>query len=205
MKSLFRTIFTLAPVAFLMGPISADPAPQPPVIFTQGLQGTFAADWQGVAGRIYFMQWSTDLIAWQYAPFLDFGDGMHSRGFASSTDKFFVRLFMVDFPEIASLAEAQEADFDGDGFSNLFELTVLSTSPWRVDTDSNGIADGADSPDGDSVPDAWEMFYFGNLTTVNAGNAAGYQQMFLEGRNPLVSTVPDGLNSLGLTIHTPME
>ncbi len=154
MKPNFKTILTLTPVVFLMGPISADPAPQPPVIFTQGLQGTFAADWQGVAGRIYFMQWSTDLVTWEYTPFLDFGDGMHSRGLESSTDKFFVRLFTVDDPAITSLDEAMNADFDGDGLSNVFELT-FGYNPYSTASTAGGN-DNALDPEGDGMTNATE-------------------------------------------------
>ena len=154
MKPLFKTIFTLAPVAFLLGPLSAEPTPQPSVIFTQGLQGTFAVDWQGVAGRIYFMQWSTDLVAWQYAPFLDFGDGMHSRGFESSTDKFFTRLRMVDDPAITSLDEALNADSDSDGLSNIFELT-FGYNPYNTASTAEGN-DNALDPDGDGLTNATE-------------------------------------------------
>lgn len=154
MKPLFKTILTLAPVAFLIVPIAAVPAPQPPVIFTQGLQGTFAADWQGVTGRIYFMQWSTDLTSWQYTPFLDFGDGMHSHGLESSTDKFFVRLFTVDDSAITSLDEAMSADLDSDGLSNIFEL-AYGYDPFNAASTAGGN-DNALDPDGDGLTNSTE-------------------------------------------------
>ena len=140
MKTCSKTLIVFAPALFLMWPLSADPAPQAQVILTKSLEGTFATDWQGVAGRIYFMQWSTDLLAWRYSPFLDFGDGMHSYGFESSTDQFFVRLKCIDDPEITSLDEAMEADFDGDGLSNIFEV-AFGYDPY----DASSTADGADS------------------------------------------------------------
>lgn len=154
MKPNFKTILTLAPVAFLMGPVTAAPAPQPPVIFTHGLENTFAADWEGVAGRIYFMQWSTDLVAWEFTPFLDFGDGMHSRGMESSTDKFFVRLFTVDDPAITSLEQAMNADSDGDGLSNIFELT-FGYDPFNTASTADGN-DNALDPDGDGMTNTTE-------------------------------------------------
>lgn len=154
MKTLFKTILTLALMTFLMGAISADPIPQPQVIFTQGLQRTFAADWQGIERRIYFLQWSTDLVTWQYAPFLDFGDGMHSRGLESSTDKFFVRLFTVDDPAITTLEEAMNADFDGDGLSNIFELTY-GYDPFNAASTPDGN-DNALDPDGDGLSNSTE-------------------------------------------------
>ena len=151
-----KIIAALVPAVLLMGPISADPAPQPQVIFTQGLQGTFAADWQGVAGRIYFMQWSTELGGWRYAPFIDFGDGMHSRGLDSSSDKLFVRLHCIDDLEITSLGEAMNADFDGDGLSNLYEVT-FGFDPFDGTSNPNGMADPDGDPDGDGLTNAQEL------------------------------------------------
>jgi len=154
MKSFHKTLVALVPVAFLVGPISADMAPQPQVIFTNCQQGTFAADWQGVAGRIYFMQWSLDLQNWLYAPFIDFGDGMHSRGLAGSAPKGFFRLKQIDDSGITSLDEAMNADFDGDGLSNIFEVTY-GYDPF----DSASTADGNDNaldPEGDGMTNSTE-------------------------------------------------
>jgi hypothetical protein len=154
MKTIGKTITVLIPAAFLIGPISADMAPQPQVIFTLGLENTFAADWQGVAGRVYFMQWSLDLETWFYAPFIDFGDGMHSRGMAGTSDKGFYRLHCVDDPEIASLDEAMNADFDGDGLSNIFEVTY-GYGPYDTASTSGGN-DNALDPEGDGMTNATE-------------------------------------------------
>lgn len=67
-----------------MGPGAADPGPQPQLEFNPAAPGTWAADWSGVEGRTYFLQWSLDLSTWYYAPFIHFGDGVHSRGCAIS-------------------------------------------------------------------------------------------------------------------------
>jgi len=154
MKPFFKTIVVLVPLSFLSGPLAADLAPQPQVVFTQCLQGTFAADWQGVAGRTYLMQWSLDLMSWQYVPFIDFGDGMHSRGLASSSDKFFFRLHYGDFPEITSLDEAMNADFDSDGLTNIFEVT-FGYDPFNANSTADG-ADNALDPEGDGMTNATE-------------------------------------------------
>ncbi len=140
---------------FLIGPISADMAPQPQPVFSQGPQkNTYAMDWQGVAGRIYFMQRSVDLANWQYFPFIDFGDGMHSRGIVSLTDKGFFRLKCVDDPEITSLEQAQNADFDGDGLSNIFEL-AFGSNPFDADSTPGGPDNGPD-PEEDGMTNATE-------------------------------------------------
>lgn len=149
MKHICKTIAVLVPVSLLTGPISADMAPQPPMSFNKVAQGTFAADWQGVEGRTYFMQWSLDLVTWQYAPVIDFGDGMHSLGIDSSTDKAFYRLHYGDYPEITSLDEARNADFDGDGLSNIFEVT-FGYDPF------NSGGDNALDPDADGMSNSTE-------------------------------------------------
>lgn len=154
MKSSCKTMTALAPLALLLGPVAADMAPQPPVSFTQAAPGTFAADWQGVAGRVYFMQWSLDLQTWLYAPFIDFGDGMHSRGVAGSAPKGFYRLHCVDDPEITSLDEARNADFDGDGLSNIFEVT-FGYGPYDTASTAGGN-DNALDPESDGMTNATE-------------------------------------------------
>ena len=125
------------------------PAPQPPLAFTRGLQGTFNADWQGVAGRAYFMEWSLDLGTWTFAPFIDFGEGAHGRGLESDADRFFVRLRYGDFENITSLDEAMAADFDGDGLSNIFEVT-FGYDPFEDESTIDG-PDASLDPDGDGL------------------------------------------------------
>jgi hypothetical protein len=154
MNPVCKTITALVPVAFLIGPTSADMAPQPQVAFTQAAPGTFAADWQGVTGRVYFMQWSLDLETWFYAPFMDFDDGMHSRGLAGSAPKSFFRLHYGDYPGITSLDEAMNADFDGDGLTNIFEVT-FGYSPYNANSTVDG-ADNALDPEGDGMTNATE-------------------------------------------------
>ena len=121
----------------LCGALGADPTPQPQVSFTQGTSGTWNAEWAGVDGRTYFCQWSLDLATWQYAPFMEFGEGVKSRGLASDSQKFFIRLFTVDDPSVTSLDEAMAADFDGDGLSNIYEVTY-GHNPY-VHTESGGL------------------------------------------------------------------
>jgi hypothetical protein len=142
-------------IAALSCPVAGDPEPQPQMEFTQGLQGTFNADWDGVAGRTYFTQFSLDLQTWHYAPFIDFGDGEHRRGCRSSSDKFFLRLHYGDYSGIDSLDDAMNADFDGDGMSNVFEVTY-GYDPF----DQESTVDGPDAsldPDGDGLGNSSEQ------------------------------------------------
>ncbi len=154
MKHSSKFMVTLMSVALLSGPGFAEMAPQPQVVFSKGLENTFAADWQGVAGRVYFMQWSLDMQTWLYAPFIDFGDGMHSRGLAGTAPKAFFRLRCLDDPAITSLEEAMNADFDGDGLSNIFELT-FGYDPFDTASTEDGD-DNALDPDGDGLTNATE-------------------------------------------------
>jgi hypothetical protein len=134
--------------------VGGDPSPQPQMRFTQGLQGTFNADWEGVAGRTYFTQFSMNLIDWHYAPFIDFGDGEHKRGIESDADKFFLRLHYGDFPGINSLDDAMNADFDGDGLSNIFEVTH-GYDPFDFESTMDG-PDASLDPDGDGLGNSVE-------------------------------------------------
>lgn len=140
-----------------------DPAPQPQIDFTQSLQGTFNADWEGVAARTYFMQFSTNLVDWYFAPFIDFGDGQHNRGIDSDSDKFFLRLKFGDFPGINSLDDAMNADFDGDGLSNIFEVTH-GYDPFDVESTIDG-ADASVDPDTDGLGNSIELSHGTNPMT----------------------------------------
>lgn len=157
MKSIFRPrLLSFACLMAFAAKAGGDMAPQPRMDFTQGLQGTFNADWQGVGARTYFMQFSMDLRTWHYAPFIDFGDGEHNRGIESDADKFFLRLHYGDFPGINSLDDAMNADFDGDGLSNIFEV-MNGYNPFDTDSDDNGVPDSAEDLDEDGMLTLYEQ------------------------------------------------
>jgi len=147
--------------------LAADPLPQTQVSLTQGSSNTWNADWVGVTGRTYFVQVSTDLVSWSFAPSVDFGSGLKSLGVDSGgVPKFFLRLKFADVPWVASLQQARDADLDGDGIPNWYEVETIGTDPFSKtsaggDSDSDGLADG------------WEMFYFNNLTAAGSGNPDG--------------------------------
>lgn len=134
---------------------NSDPAPQPQLEFTQGGLGTFNADWQGVAGRAYFMQFSLDLVDWHFAPFMHFGEEEQHRGIESNAEKFFLRLNYIDVEGINSLDDAMNADFDGDGLSNIFEVTH-GYDPFDIQSTMDG-ADASHDPDGDGLGNAAEQ------------------------------------------------
>lgn len=133
----------------------SDPVPQAQVNFYPAGQGTFKADWEGVAGRTYFMQFSLDLVNWHYAPFIDFGGGGQSRGIHSTAEKFFIRLSYLDEPNITNLDEAMAADQDEDGLSNVFEVTH-GYSPFNAESTIDGL-DASVDPDTDGLGNAEEL------------------------------------------------
>ena len=148
----------LLAVAYGSSPmLFADPAPQPPVSFTEGTSGTWNMDWAGVTDRTYFLLGSQDLVSWDYAPMVEFGDGMKSFGMGTGgADKYFVRLQYTDDPGVTSLEEAREADFDMDGIPNYFEI-IHGFNP----TSTNGDEGATGDPDGDG---------FGNLAEYQFGS-----------------------------------
>lgn len=169
MNPIIRFTMPLACLAGFTTMVGGDPTPQPQMSFTPGLQGTFNADWEGVAGRTYFTQFSMDLETWHYAPFIDFGDGEHNRGMASDSDKFFLRLRYGDFAEYTSLDEAMNGHLDGDGLSNIFEVTY-GYDPFEEESTSEG-PDASLDPDEDGLSNTSEQ-------------AAGSEPMVKD--NPLV-------------------
>ena len=126
--------FILVTVA---GSLTAEPEAQPQMSITEGASNSWNFDWEGIAGRTYFFQYSLDLINWENAPFIDYGEGIHSYGMSCSTDKMFFRLLYID-PETD---DPIPADTDGDGLSDYDEI-MLGTSPTNPDSDGNGISDG---------------------------------------------------------------
>ena len=94
--------------------------------------------WEGVVDRTYFLQWSNDLVDWNYHPFLQKGDGtMLEFSFELNGGDFF-RLKYTDVPVDDPLI----ADFDFDGASNGDELFSLNTDPFVFeDIDSDGVSD----------------------------------------------------------------
>ena len=176
MKSTFLSRLILA-TAIGTGSTAADPEvempPQPQVSFTVGSSNTWNADWVGIEKRVYFFQWSLDLVTWQFAPFMEFGTGTKSRGCEASAPKFFVRLVYYDDPNIESLEQAMNADFDGDGVSNFDEINVLGTNPMLFSTNGSGISDGAQDWDGDGISNADEVALGLDPDENNTGGASG--------------------------------
>lgn len=98
--------------------------------------------WYGHDERTYFVQISDPndhLRKWTWAPIIETGnDEDISYEVDGTADKSFFRLCFTDEPT----ADPDGGDFDGDGLSNLAEVTIHQTNPLKADTDGDGLFDG---------------------------------------------------------------
>lgn len=106
---------------------------------TTGAQaGDFTVSWWGKTGRTYFVQQSFDLMTWQYVPVVMSGaEDVSGLNFSCSETRQFWRLRYTD---LSTGGNAETADFDGDGLTNLEEAT-LGTDPFNPDSDGDGVND----------------------------------------------------------------
>ncbi len=156
-----RALIRSAVLVLLSGSAMADLPAQPQVSFTAGSGSTWNADWTGVSGRTYFAQGSVDLVHWEFLPVLEFGGGLKGAGIdTEGAPKYFYRLKYIDAGWVTTEQEARDADFDGDGIPNWFEVEEIGSDPLDKnsaggDSNSNGLSDG------------WERFHFGALGIAN--------------------------------------
>jgi hypothetical protein len=186
---IMKTRFFTLPLSLLLSITLAYSQAQPSATVTPRGANNYDIAWAGVAGRTYFIEFSTDLVNYHYLPTMDYGAGQHSYGMHSSTDKGFMRLHYVDASWITNLQQARDADFDGDGISNAFEVETIFSNP--MDAESRG-GDSENGGVGDGLADAWELFYFGNLTSADPsaiGQADGLTNKEKSdlGLNPLIN------------------
>jgi len=99
--------------------------------------GDWNLDWNGVGGRFYTLQFSLDLVTWEYFPAIEYGTGAHMFGFSSSAPKTFIRLHYMD----VSTSNPLGGDIDGDGLTNQQEVYTYGTNPFHSDTDGDGLVD----------------------------------------------------------------
>mgnify|MGYP000710612681 CR=1 FL=1 len=156
-----RLLFLLAPV-LCVGSVHGQEQSTP--VLSAGVSNTWNVEWPSTNGRTYFLQHSDDLLRWQYLPAIEFGTNqIIGYGFASSSDRFFLRLKYTDEPT----ADPDGDDFDGDGLSNWAEVGVHGTDPFQWDTNGDGLSDGAsvgtgfdpasDDVDGDGITNLEEL------------------------------------------------
>jgi|GEM_PF-2405064 len=115
--------------------------PQPAPFCTGGgpfVPGT--VNWQGVPGRTYQMQWSTDLQNWSYLPLTEEGAGAKSYGTMFSSNKAFTRLLCSD--ETPDLAK---------GTSWAPPLLTV-TGQWKVSTIAQNSSTGGGAQAASMLP-----------------------------------------------------
>lgn len=210
MKPTLRWIFGAALVAVLSQVLAADTD----ITLSQGTAGTWIADWNGETERTDFFQWSLDLHDWHFAPLIEYGAGVKSYGFTSSTDKFFVRLEHAYIPS----ADPEGDDYDYDGLSNSDEVTLYDTDPLLWDTDGDGLSDdweiannldprddgsinpdngAAGDPDGDGVINLHEYWNGGNphLSDTDGDGLSDGDELYIYGTSlSEADSDGDGLN-----------
>lgn len=113
----------------------------PPSVSYDSFNGVLQFDWQSPRKRTFFPQASIDLTNWDYVGALHFGQGSHTGTIETNAAKAFFRLQHSDLP-VDTEAEAETADFDLDGLTNLVELQETHTDPLGSDTDGDGLPDG---------------------------------------------------------------
>lgn len=105
--------------------------------------GAQVLTWWGRTGRTYFVQQSFDLVTWTYVPVIrDGAAAVDGLNFACTDPRQFWRLRHTD-AATGGLAAA-DADFDGDGVSNMDELNAL-IDPFNRDTDGDHYSDGVET------------------------------------------------------------
>ncbi len=178
--------------------------------------------WYGDADRSYFLQISEPsdpLKTWFWAPLIEAGnDEDISFEVDGTADKGFFRLHYTN--QLPGSGQTLEnADFDGDGFSNLYEITLrprpggivgfptlspnIQTNPLRTDTDSDGLSDVWEEDNGLDPTDN------GSRNSNNGPNGDpdldGLSNLYeyWSGADPqLADTDGDGINDLDeVTIH----
>lgn len=128
--------------------------------------------WEGKPLETYFFKVTDNLQDWLYLPSLQYGQALDGSPWeilvVENEDdplplKQFFQVAAVDIP-LLSNQEAEDADYDGDGLPNLFELeSSPQTDPLAWDSDGDGIGDGGVDSDGNGLADQWEIAHFGSI------------------------------------------
>jgi len=178
-----------------VAPVRAQ-TPQAPLVITK--QGAnWKISWLTQLGRTYFVQSSTDLVHWEYANYIDYGDG-------SSVPLWFLTTANAGVHHYYRLkySDSTSQDYDGDGLSNDDEIDVHHTDPFNPDTDGDTIGDGAEvnaslnptQPD-DASPGiyvlAWQRLEDAQLSPV------GWSSQIRDSSNNPTAPLPNAYRKLG--------
>lgn len=174
-------------ISMLVGSISVGQVPN-----VEDTQAGNSISWNGIAGRVYFIESSVDLKTWSFFTVVKSGAGLHTYVAPDNGEKeIFYRLQYTDSQSQDPLSE----DFDGDGISSSEELqSNPQSNPLKLDSNDDGVDDGGlVDRDGDGIPTAWELANgFNPLVPNSDADLAYYLQ--------LTST-----SSTHLELHTPLK
>jgi Bacterial TSP3 repeat len=136
-----RILYFLLFITGLSTSALAQYAPQDtPCMSATSSPGVFTLTYPSVAGRVYFLQVSTDLQTWNYCPVVQLGDGgIKPWLICSESSRAFARL---EYSLDNIFTAGDTGDMDGDGLTNLAEITTHHTQPGNSDTDGDGYTDG---------------------------------------------------------------
>jgi len=121
--------------------------------------GAMTFSWWGVAGRAYFIEYSSDLVNWSYLPVAESGNNaVIQYGFASTGTNCFLRLTYSD----GLTGDPYAFDSDGDGIPDWWEYYNFGHLgvTWAQ---AAGLLDPANG-----ISEWWEMLHFGHLGVTQA-------------------------------------
>jgi hypothetical protein len=116
-------------------------------------EDSYQFSWWGRPGVTYFLQFSEDLLAWEFFRMIEpGGDEIVAWGFATNSDALFLRLAYSE----GRTVDPWNEDFDGDGIGSYDEL-LLGRHPLEqeaplapgADDDGDGVMNGLDALPGD--------------------------------------------------------
>ena len=161
------------------------PQPLPEIEHVEGQNYLFC--WEGVPGRVYFIQTSSRPpsavgFSWDFAPDIRVGNGERiEMGFAATAAN--AEFFRLVYTDYSGTVDPNLADFDHDGYTNL-EEAIENTDPFdaqafpssgTVGTNGggNGIEGGNGSAGGTNWTHPWEYqltYAIGEYSTVDKVN-----------------------------------
>lgn len=171
-------------------------------------------NWYGDANRSYFLQVSAPsdpLKTWFWAPLIEAGnDEDISFEVDGTADKGFFRLHYTDqLPNSGQTLET--ADYDYDGFTNLYEITLrprpggivgfpdlspnIQTNPLRSDTDGDGLSDKWEEDNGfDPTDNGTRDPNNGPYGDPDGDNLSNLNESYYSADPHLADTDSDGIN-----------
>ena len=137
LRSLLASLISLGILSMATSQTSSDPNEGSRLNY-DSTYGSYAFSWWGKPGRTYFIQHSSNLLAWEYLPLIESGADDPLEWYFNSTDpKLFLRLRHSDI----ATSDPFNTDFDGDKVSNIDELWLGTDPLVSLDSEPDGLPD----------------------------------------------------------------